>query len=63
MLTLLSGHHTLRPTDLYYGNRGGDEVGTKWTDLKYNMEIRLRRHSYLPILENAGTKSILVKLQ
>lgn len=52
LLMLLSGSHTLRTTDLYYSNRGGNAVGTKWTDLKYNLEKRLRRHADLPILEN-----------
>lgn len=52
MLMLLSGGHTVRTTDLYYSNRGGNAVGTKWTDLKYNLEKRLRRHADLPILEN-----------
>lgn len=61
MLALLSKDRTLRSTDHYCGNRQGDEVGTKWTVVKCTLDIRLRRYSDLPILENIKKRSNLMK--
>lgn len=44
-------------------SRGGNEVGTKHTDLQYNLEIRLGRHAHVPILKNIRTRSIPMKLE
>lgn len=57
-MMLLFGDHTLRTTELYCGN----DLGTKWADLKYSLEIALKRHADLPMLGKIRTRHIPMKL-
>lgn len=58
-MMLLFGEHILRPTEIYCGKN----LRKKGTDLKYSLEIALKRHADLPTLGKIRTKCIPMKLE